>query len=314
MASQFRPRMVIVNSCVLALGFMLTFTLALPWCLVATTHRSVLPMEGRFYGFCSPSRYIRTKLHPSEIQKQRYPRKRYRSKHTRPSARLYPLEVTLNAERQVCQLGPTLVPKEVRQAHYSCRSDPADCKICSLIVQACLGTWRGIGGRSAAGPRQTQGDGRVTGDGVKPGGTVSEVSSRAESGALVVYGGGPQAPRLSGGHLCPRRSRRHWHRRHIGTAAGGEDQSQRDLSRSGALLALPYGESQWAALALREGAGRDSVGRTGLGVALSHSIVSFGAVSPAAGAAAQDVTGVGGASHCVVPPLAVRTVGGLGGR
>src|SRR5215813_8717246 len=65
MSSQFRPWMVMVNSFVTALVFMLAFTSALLWCLVATTHRSVVHAEGRFYCFCFASRYIRTKLHPS---------------------------------------------------------------------------------------------------------------------------------------------------------------------------------------------------------------------------------------------------------
>lgn len=47
---------------------------------------------------------------------------------------------------------------------------------------------------------------------------------------------------------------------------------------------------------------------------LSHGVMSLGAVSPAAGAAAQDVTGVGGASDGVVPPLVARTGGRGGGR
>src|SRR5712664_2193453 len=53
-----------VNSFVTVLVFMLAFTPALLWCLVATTHQSVVRAEGRFYFFCSASRYIRTKLHP----------------------------------------------------------------------------------------------------------------------------------------------------------------------------------------------------------------------------------------------------------
>src|SRR5215468_10641736 len=56
--------MVMVSSCVPAFMFMLAFTLALLWCLVATTHRSMVRTEGRFYCFSSVSRYIRTKLHP----------------------------------------------------------------------------------------------------------------------------------------------------------------------------------------------------------------------------------------------------------
>src|SRR4051812_23736758 len=57
--------MVMVSSCVPAFVFMLAFTLALPWCLVATTHHSVVRTEGQFYCFCSAPRYIRTKLHPA---------------------------------------------------------------------------------------------------------------------------------------------------------------------------------------------------------------------------------------------------------
>src|SRR5215813_1396210 len=68
MSSQFRPWMVMVNSFVTALVFMLAFTSALLWCLVATTHRSVVHAEGRFYCFCFASRYIRTKLHPGSLE------------------------------------------------------------------------------------------------------------------------------------------------------------------------------------------------------------------------------------------------------
>src|SRR5262245_23922579 len=59
--------MVMVSSFVTALVLLLAFIPALHWCLVATTHRFVLCTEGRFYGFCSASRYIRTKLHPFEL-------------------------------------------------------------------------------------------------------------------------------------------------------------------------------------------------------------------------------------------------------
>jgi ABC-type spermidine/putrescine transport system permease subunit II len=56
-----------VASFVTVLVFMLAFTSALLGCLVATTHQFVLRAEGRFYGSCSASRYIRTKLHPDVI-------------------------------------------------------------------------------------------------------------------------------------------------------------------------------------------------------------------------------------------------------
>src|SRR5437870_13205942 len=72
MSSQFRPWIVMVNSFVTALVFMLAFTLALPWCLVATTHRSVVRAEGRFYCFCVASRYIRTKFHPRNTPLRTY--------------------------------------------------------------------------------------------------------------------------------------------------------------------------------------------------------------------------------------------------
>ena len=57
----------------------------------------------------------------------------------------------------------------------------------------------------------------------------------------------------------------------------------RDPVRSS--LALPYGESQWTALAMRDGVGRDSMGPTGVGVAVSHRSVSLGTLSSAAEAA-----------------------------
>src|SRR5215813_4632517 len=60
--------MIMVTSFVTPLGVMLTFTSALPWCLVATTHRSVIRTEGRFYCFCLASRYIRTKLRPRKVE------------------------------------------------------------------------------------------------------------------------------------------------------------------------------------------------------------------------------------------------------
>ncbi len=42
--------------------------------------------------------------------------------------------------------------------------------------------------------------------------------------------------------------------------------------------------------------------------------MSLGALAPAAEAAAQEVTAMGGASDGVVPPLAARTGGRRGGR
>jgi hypothetical protein len=37
-------------------------------------------------------------------------------------ARLYPLEVTLKAERQICKVTPTLLPEEGRKVDHACRS------------------------------------------------------------------------------------------------------------------------------------------------------------------------------------------------
>src|SRR5215475_10945099 len=209
--------------------------------------------------------------------------------------------MTLKAERQVCKLILTLLPKEVRNAVHACHSDAAHCTICAPGDQACVGTRAGSARGRAAGPGQTYRDGRAPGDGIKPGGAVSEVSSRAQSGALVECSGGPCAAWLGGGHVGAHRASGDWHRRYVGAAAGREDQGQRDLSRSGALLALAYGESQWLALALRDGVDRDTLGRTGLGSALSQRPVPLRALSSTAGAAAQDVTRVGRATPGAVP-------------
>ena len=65
-------------------------------------------------------------------------------------ARLYPLERTLKAERQVCKLLPTLVPKEVGHAYYPCHSDASDCKVRPAVFQAGVGACADIGGRGAA--------------------------------------------------------------------------------------------------------------------------------------------------------------------
>src|SRR5262245_1307824 len=185
------------------------------------------------------------------------------------------LERAVNVERQVCKLLLTLEPKEGRNAVSACHSDAADCTICALSVQARVGTRPGFARGGAAGPWQAHGDGRVTSDGLKPGGAVSEISSGAESGAVVERSGGPRVIQPRGRHLCACWASDHWDRRYVGAAAGREEQSQRDLSRPGAFLALPYGESQWVALALCDGLGRDSVGGTGLGLTVSNRLVSL---------------------------------------
>jgi hypothetical protein len=43
------------------------------------------------------------------------------------------LERALNAERQVCKLVPTLLPKEVRDADGACHSDAMDGKVCAAV-------------------------------------------------------------------------------------------------------------------------------------------------------------------------------------
>src|SRR5256886_4332071 len=224
------------------------------------------------------------------------------------------LERALKAERQVCKLALTLVPKEVRHAHCPCRSDTADCKICPRIFQARLGTRPSIGGRGTARARQTHGDRRVAGHGAKPGAAVSEVSSRAEPGAVVESSTSARAVSPVGAHLCGRRAGRDWGGRYLGAAAGGKDQSQGHLSRSGAVVALARREGQWVTLALRDAAARDSVGGTGLGLAVSDRLVSLGAVSPAAGPTPQNVTAMGRATDGVDTPLAPGTGGCRGGR
>src|SRR5262245_42026817 len=103
--------------------------------------------------------------------------------------------MTLKTERQVCKLVPTLMPKEVRHAFHPCHSDATHCTVCTLGVQAGVGTRAGVDRGRAAGARQAYRDGGVRGNGVKSGGTVSEVSSGTESGAVVECGGGPRAVR-----------------------------------------------------------------------------------------------------------------------
>src|SRR3954469_13731062 len=98
------------------------------------------------------------------------------------------LERDLNAERQVCKLVPTLLPKEVKHADSSCHSDALDCKVCSAVFQACGGTRAGIDSGGATCARQTDGDRGLAGQGAQPGAALSEVSSGAQSGAVVESG------------------------------------------------------------------------------------------------------------------------------
>src|SRR5262245_10223850 len=164
-------------------------------------------------------------------------------------------ERTLKAERQVCKLVLTLVPKEGRNAVPTCHSDTTDCTICPLVVQARVGTRAGLDCGRAAGTRQAHGDSGVTGEGIKSGGPVSAVSSRPESGAVVECGGGPRPAPPRGGHVRPHRPRGHRQRRDAGATPGSQAQGQRERARSRALLALARGEGQRVALALRDGAG-----------------------------------------------------------
>ena len=122
-------------------------------------------------------------------------------------------------------------------------------RFAALIVQAGVGTRPGPDSRSAAGAGQTDCDGSVASAGVRAGAALSEVSPGAESGAVVECRRGPRVIELSGGDVRRNGASRDWDRRYLGTATRCEDQSQRDLSGSGALVTLAYGESQWAALA-----------------------------------------------------------------
>ena len=83
--------------------------------------------------------------------------------------RLYPWGGILKAERQADKLLPTLVPKEVGDAVGACHSDPTECKVRVFVFQADVGARPGVGGRGAAGARQTHGDLSVTDDGAEPG-------------------------------------------------------------------------------------------------------------------------------------------------
>src|SRR5215471_9660284 len=101
---------------------------------------------------------------------------------SRTLARLYPLARTLKAERQVCKLLATLMPKEVGHAYCPCHSDASDCRVRPAVFQAGVGARAGLGGGGAAGARHTYGDRRVAGDGTEPRAAFSELSSGAESG------------------------------------------------------------------------------------------------------------------------------------
>lgn len=91
----------------------------------------------------------------------------------------------MKAERQVCKLPLTLMPKEVGNAFHACHSDTTDCKVRPAIFQACVGARAGIDSGSAARARQTHGDRRITRDGAEPRGAFSELSSGLEPGAVV---------------------------------------------------------------------------------------------------------------------------------
>src|SRR5262249_57406978 len=106
---------------------------------------------------------------------------------------------------------------------HACHSDAPDYMICPLVVQARVGPCVGVASGRAAGAWQTHRNGGVTSDGAQPGGAVSEVSPRAQSGAMVECGGGPRAPWLGGGHVRTHPPRGHLGRRYGGTAAGRED-------------------------------------------------------------------------------------------
>src|SRR5262245_60378719 len=189
-----------------------------------------------------------------------------------------------------------------------------DCKGCSAVFQARVGARAGLGGGGAARARQTHGDRGLAGDGAQPRAALSEVSSGAQSGAVVESRNSARALGTVGAHLRRRGTGRNWGGRYVGAAAGDKDQSQRHLSRSGTLLAFAYGKGQWAALALRDAAARDPVGGAGLGLAVSDCLVSLRAVSPAAGPTPQTLTRMGRAGDGAVSGLAARGGGGRGGR
>jgi hypothetical protein len=94
----------------------------------------------------------------------------------------------LKAERQADKLRATLVPKEVGHAVGACHSDRSECKVHTLVFQAGVSTRPGFGSGGAAGARQTHSDCGVAGDGAEPGAALSELSSGAESGAVVESG------------------------------------------------------------------------------------------------------------------------------
>ena len=82
---------------------------------------------------------------------------------------------------------------------------------------------------------------------------------------------------------------------------------QGDLPRPGALKQEPLRQDQRAALDLDAGAGRDPVGRAGLGVAVLDGARPLGALQPGAWPSAQDAARVGTADDPAVASLAARS-------
>lgn len=76
----------------------------------------------------------------------------------------------------------------------------------------------------------------------------------------------------------------------------------------------PLGQSEWTAVAEPDATGGDSLGKAGLGTALSHRPDSFRALSPKSRATAQNASGLESADAKACAPLATRALNCAGGR
>src|SRR3954469_11406588 len=97
------------------------------------------------------------------------------------------------------------------------------------------------------------------------------------------------------------------------SGAGGQDQGARDLSGSGSVQPWPLRQSQRPALALRDAAGSDPVGRLRLGPARPDRARTLRALEPPTPAAAQDADRLGPAGAAADRALAAGTAGDRGG-
>src|SRR5512135_2306272 len=152
----------------------------------------------------------------------------------------------------------------------------------------------GSGRRRRAGSRPAHGHRGPAGDGAGTGAELHHLPSGAQPQPLVQCCSCPAPARAAGAGLRAERADRRWSRRHSGAPPGGQERSQRDRSRSGALVAGALRQSFRSALAQPDAAGPGALGRTGLGAAGPDGARPLGALPSAAQPAPQDPARLGG--------------------